>query len=249
MVRKQKQEEAEQKRIDYLFELVNMYYAFQKERNAFANRMAMIEQGRSVDTLVKRKVFEKYKERFADLEQEIASDIAMYVQDHPMYDYITGVKGIGACLGAQILSQIDIRKADTVSALWRYSGLSVDAEGKADRLKKGQKSVFNTRLKMVMYKVSTQFLRNRSPYAKFYYNAKAYYKQNRPDWTKLHCDYAARRKMMKMFMSHLWEVYRKLEGLPTPAPYVFEKLGHTHMISPHEFGWFKNSPEPTKKVS
>jgi len=249
MVRKQKQEEAEQKRIDYLFELVNMYYAFQRERTAFASRIAMINQGRSADTIVKRKVFEKYLKRFADLEQEVASDIEIQVRDHPMYNYITGVKGIGACLGAQILSQIDIREANTVSALWRYAGLGVDAEGKADRLKKGQKSVFNTRLKMVMYKVSTQFLRNRSPYTKFYYTAKEYYKQNRPDWTKLHCDFAARRKMMKMFMSHLWEVYRKLEGLPTRELYVVEKLGHTNVISPHGFGWFKNSPEPTKKVS
>jgi len=40
----------------------------------------------------------------------------------------------------------------------------------------------------------------------------------------------ARRKMVKIFLSHLWEKWRKMEGLPSPKPYIFEIGGHTDYI-------------------
>ncbi len=43
----------------------------------------------------------------------------------------------------------------------------------------------------------------------------------------------AQRYTVKMFLSHLWQVWRELEGLPVPGPYAIEFLqGHTHLISP-----------------
>jgi hypothetical protein len=30
-----------------------------------------------------------------------------------------------------------------------------------------------------------------------------------------------------MFFNHLWETWRRLEGLPIKDPYPIEKLGHT----------------------
>jgi hypothetical protein len=47
---------------------------------------------------------------------------------------------------------------------------------------------------------------------------------------------AARRKMVKIFLSHLWVKYREAEGLPISKPYALEYLeGHTHYISPDRF--------------
>lgn len=54
-------------------------------------------------------------------------------------------------------------------------------------------------------------------------------------WTDLHVHNAARRKMVKLFLSHLWEVWRKAEGLPTRDPYPIEYLGHETYIDPWEF--------------
>ena len=49
-----------------------------------------------------------------------------------------------------------------------------------------------------------------------------------------HLDAMALRKMIKLFLSCLWLVWREAEGLPIREPYTFEKQGHTSVISPWE---------------
>lgn len=49
-----------------------------------------------------------------------------------------------------------------------------------------------------------------------------------------HLDNICKRKIMVLFLHHLWEVWRDGEGLPTQSPYPIEKLGHTTFISPWE---------------
>jgi hypothetical protein len=44
----------------------------------------------------------------------------------------------------------------------------------------------------------------------------------------------ARRKMVKIFLSHLWATWRKMEGLTVTKPYVFSVLGHSDYIEPPE---------------
>lgn len=45
-------------------------------------------------------------------------------------------------------------------------------------------------------------------------------------------DLRARRKAVKLFLSHYWVAGRILEGLPVSEPYAIEKLGHAHLIDP-----------------
>lgn len=49
---------------------------------------------------------------------------------------------------------------------------------------------------------------------------------------KGHLDMMAMRKMIKLFLAHLWLTWREGEGLPISKPYVSDKLGHKHVISP-----------------
>lgn len=49
-----------------------------------------------------------------------------------------------------------------------------------------------------------------------------------------HLHNQALRKMTKLFLSHLWLVWRSAEGLPIREPYVQEKMGHTTIIDPWE---------------
>jgi len=49
-----------------------------------------------------------------------------------------------------------------------------------------------------------------------------------------HWDARAKRKMMKMFLSHLWAKWRGLDGLPVTDPYPKAILGHDNMIEPPE---------------
>ena len=51
---------------------------------------------------------------------------------------------------------------------------------------------------------------------------------------KGHLDMMAMRKMIKLFLAHLWLIWREAEGLPTSKPYAAEKLGHQHVITPWE---------------
>lgn len=49
----------------------------------------------------------------------------------------------------------------------------------------------------------------------------------------------AMRKMVKLFLSHLWEVWRTVEGMDTRPPYPHEYLGHVTYYDPVDFGWPK----------
>jgi len=51
-----------------------------------------------------------------------------------------------------------------------------------------------------------------------------------------HMDARARRKVAKLFLSHLWLKWREFEGLPVSEPYSQAILGHTHIVPPPEFG-------------
>ncbi len=44
----------------------------------------------------------------------------------------------------------------------------------------------------------------------------------------------ARRKMIKIFLSHLWEKWRIMDGLPVTKPYIFSVAGHSDYIKPPE---------------
>jgi len=62
--------------------------------------------------------------------------------------------------------------------------------------------------------------------------------------SKGHIENMARRIPAKIFLQHLWEVWRTLEGLPERSPYVQERLGHKEIITP--FVDTKDGPVPWK---
>ena len=88
-----------------------------------------------------------------------------------------------------------------------------------------------------MHLIGKSFIKSNSPYRKLYDNAKLRAEQTHPDWTPGHRATHAERIMVKMFMSHLWQVWREMEGLPTREPYAIASLGHTTLITPQEYGW------------
>jgi hypothetical protein len=147
------------------------------------------------------------------------------------------VRGVGPTLAAKIIALIgDIAQFDTVSKLWRFAGYAV-VDGRAERLQAGEKAHYSIRLKTTCYLLGTSFLRLGSPYREVYDRAKERYMQARPDWTPLHRHLAAQRVMVKLFLSHLWERWRLLEGLPVRPPYAADYLNHTTMLRPERFGW------------
>jgi hypothetical protein len=217
----------------------------QKSRIGFGNRVSAIERGADKTDEATLAVIQKWQDRFQELEKELDEDINALVDDCPIIDRLCELKGIGKILAAKLVAMIDIEKADTVSALWRYAGYGV-IDGERERPQKGEKLHYNARLKTTCYLIGSSFLRCGSDYRRVYDSAKEYYEANRTDWTKAHRHNAAMRKMIKTFLAHLWLVWRELEGLSTRSLYVNDRLDHGHYYTPQEFGW-KTDPEGNTK--
>lgn len=212
--------------------LESLRQQMQRHRIQMGNRIAAIERG---DSEGNQDIAEYFAGRFEGIESEIAGLIADGVKEHPVYPWLDAVKGIGPGLSGALLAPIDIHRANSISALWRYAGQGVNSEGQRDRPTKGKKLPYNANLKKTCYLIGTSFMRAGSPYRAEYDTAKEFYTVNRPDWTKGHCDMAAKRRMIKMFLSHLWVVWRDVEGLPLSAPYASSQLRHDGIVPPWRY--------------
>lgn len=116
-------------------------------------------------------------------------------------------------------------------------------QGHADRPAKGEKLGYNPKLKVLIWKVVQSFIKQdpkKSKYRQLYEHFRAEYEE-RP-CTKTHynekkevipCFDAhkhakAGRKVGKIFLAHLYLVWRKIMGLPVSDPWVFWAKGGAH---------------------
>lgn len=125
----------------------------------------------------------------------------------------------------------------TVSKLWAYFGLDV-RDGRAPRRKRGQKINWNPKMRVLAWKIGKSFVRVGGFYRDLYLKFKDEYLQRedlrRGKGWRGHVDAMARRKTVKLFLQHLWVLWRQMEGLPITSPYVIDKLGHKNYIPPPE---------------
>lgn len=216
--------------------LTDAYSQTQKLRIMLGNQISARE--REVDQGPAPKVIQGLYEQLYEAEHMMLKDFQSALIGHKAMIWLDQIKGVGPTLAAKILSQIDISNGfETVAKLWRYSGYGMhfDEDKQAfvrDRPTKGQKLPYNRRLKTTLYLVAVSFLKCKSPYTQFYVSAKQRYEHVHPEWTKAHIHNAALRKMIKMFLAHLWITWRTAEGLPTRAPYVQEYLHHENIVDP-----------------
>lgn len=90
--------------------------------------------------------------------------------------------------------------------------------------------------KMTCWKIAGQFVRQGKFYRRQYEKQKAKYEaRDKGLISDGQLDLRARRAMVKLFLSHMWEMWRKSEGLPAGKPWLMEKRGmdfHTHDYIP-----------------
>lgn len=61
-------------------------------------------------------------------------------------------------------------------------------------------------------------------------------KPKKIEWSLGRLDRMSQRRMVKIFLSHLYEVWRRLEGLPIVMPFILAtKASHTHYLDPWDF--------------
>lgn len=146
------------------------------------------------------------------------------------------VPGVGRLSLGKLLGIIGNPAARAyVSNLWSYCGFAVK-DGKLVKYTKGEQGQYNSLAKSQVWIIVTNILKvyPKSPsfYGLYYYVWKEKFAQKHPDWAPIRVHLSAIIKTGKFFLSHLWAVCRRLQGLPAPKPYQFEFLGHQTYIPP-----------------
>lgn len=238
--------------MDRLTILVDATLAIEKQRVASEVRQSHLAlQGRSDPET------DELHRRIKDLEDYIDGRIADLLKAHPAYPWFSKVKGIGKENIGKVVGQVDIERATTISALWKFAGFSVE-NGKAPKRAKGEKLSYNSQLRSMCWRLGSSLLRARGKFYNYYLAQKDAYIQRyenqgrtivpatalpKVDGKKKETDSViseghvhnqALRKMIKLFLACLWLTWREAEGLPVTKPYAIDKLGHNSFIDPWE---------------
>lgn len=235
----------------YLF-----YDAMTRQLVRHKNRIEAIKAGRSDLDLDREVLFQGWIEANKKNAYLFMTEEAGKLGN--IWTWVTSIKGLGqggmaACLLAQI---DDIGLFDNISKLWRFAGLAV-IDGHAERNVPGEKSHKNNTLRAVCFLIGDQFIKQQtSPYVDVYYEYKARLREQHPekivrldkngkparnsdgkiiyDYSDGHLHNMAMRKMVKIFLQHVWLKWREYEGLPITKPYAHDILGHSDLIPPPE---------------
>jgi len=228
--------------------LCEVYYDIQSVRLSAQNRVrAATKYGLSEDA--ERVLLDWLDERMVRQEAELKALVQKEIRDEPLWtDWLKGVKGVGPCIAGGLMAWAgDCSRFDTVSKLWAYSGLHV-VDGEAPRRKAGQKANWNSTMRVLAWKAGKSFVMVGKGYRDLYDQEKVRLRRIHPepeafdppkkkkDGTPLlkfsdgHIDAMARRKTVKVFFAHYWEMARTQVGLPIRDPYVLEQMGHTTRI-------------------
>lgn len=158
---------------------------------------------------------------------------------YPIWEWLKNIKGISYNTAAKLISYIDIKNTPTISALWRYCGLDASHIKRTRKISQKEAKMFgNPYLKKEMMGIlADNFIKQRTPvYRKIYDDEKrkeqARTDENKPK-SKMHIHLRAKRVMAKIFLSHLWQEWRRLEKLPVTEPYSLAILKHEHKIEPN----------------
>jgi hypothetical protein len=109
---------------------------------------------------------------------------------------------------------------------------------------RGQRANWSSSLKTLGWKTGESFVKaSKGQYRPFYDEQRAHYEQSRPETSDAHRFAMAKRKTVKLFLSHMWEVWRRIEGLPVTKPYVFTHMGHRDFIAPYDWDGDTSFPD------
>lgn len=204
-----------------------------------------------------------FMNEFQHMEDDMKRALEEYVKAKPIGRWMLSIVGIGPVIAAGLIAHIDIRQCPTAGHIWSYAGLIpgvkwekgqkrpwnaklktlcwkigesfVKTSKKADdvygHIYVERKEYETTRNEAGLY--STQANEGAMRVAKSTEAYKAYTKGLLPDG---HIHSRAKRYAVKMFLSHLHQVWYEMEfGEKPPKPFVISQCGHAHMIEPPNY--------------
>ena len=237
--------------------LVDMYYRFQEHRIAMRGQIRAIDQG--ADPNAATDVLIHFADQVEVLEKQMVGALDAWTDGHEVGRWAKSQVGIGPVLAAGLSAHIDIERAATAGAIWRFAGLDPSV-----KWEKGKKRPWNADLKLLCWKIGDSFVkvsgRPNGFYGHLYRSRKEYELErdvtggNADAATKSLTDRAikdkdlrttlesghlpagqldlrARRYATKLFLAAWHEVayVAHYDRLP-PLPYALAHLDHTHEI-------------------
>jgi hypothetical protein len=253
--------------------LVDTYYQMQDDRIRSNNRILSMDKAGEPNEAI-----QWFSNQSEMMEGQIKLCLKRYVESHIMGEWLINIKGIGPVIAAGLLAHIDIAKAETAGAIWRYAGFDPTSEWK-----KGEIRPWNASLKVVCWKAGCSFVKvsgkEDAYYGQLYKGRKEYevarnesgqnkesaeYKLSTTKIGKTtdaykcyiegklppaHVDARTRRWVVKIFLSHLHQVwYQKYHGKPAPRPFAEVHLGHVHIMEAPGINEGIKTPRITNKI-
>jgi hypothetical protein len=171
--------------------------------------------------------------------------------------------GIGPIIASGLAAHIDVTRADSISAIWKFAGQCPGF----DRKVKGIKLAYNARLKVLCWKMGESFVKVSGKegatygrlYAEFkseeikrnesgFYRAAAQRELEKKKFkaedsvtkkrllagmlSDAHLHARAKRRAIKIFLSHYYVIARQSRHLPVRRPYAETVLHHNGIIEP-----------------
>ena len=90
---------------------------------------------------------------------------------------------------------------------------------------RGESATYDRTAKKLCYLVGVSFLRQGGAYRRFYKEHRERLDERKPDWMSRRKHLTALRMTEKLFLAHLWIVWRERLGLPVTAPFAEARLG------------------------
>jgi len=233
--------------------LVDNYYLVQDQRKRLDLQISGIENPEPLQNI---------REVFFSAEKMMKRDIEKWCKGDFMATWAMSIVGIGPIIAGGLSAHIDIEKAPTAGAIWRFAGLCPD-----QKLVKGKTRSWNAQLKVLCYHAGESFIKNKGRptcvYGQIFVEQKLRYqkKNDNGDYAEraaallqekkfgktteaykwlsqgrlppAQINAMARRWTVKLFLSHWHEVaYIHHFQKEPPNPYPLAHLGHVHKIEP-----------------
>lgn len=237
--------------------LVDTYYQIQEYRKATYNQVRKLTKEEELEP---DSTLEYFAHNFELLENEIKKALKIYVQQQPIGQWLMSIMGIGEVISAGLIANIDINKCETAGAIWRFAGLDPSVEWKKGELRpfNARLKTLCWKIGESFVKVSNndkdfygKLYKERKEYEiakneageyaeqakeklekfKIGKNTDAYKYYSEGKLPPAHIQARAKRYAVKIFISHLFTVWYRLErGQEPPKPYALAILGHAHEI-------------------
>jgi len=232
---------------------VAIYYQILKTKNMIMNRIWMYEHAEewrkkrrlppmiltSNDKLYLDSIFGDLGRQLQGLNgklREIKKQLEQLGQQTTLYiNWLKDVKGMSGFYAGILTAKLMDKDFPSRSHLNMYIGYGT-VNGKAFKRMKGQKLGCSPQLRALFWNIEKNLVMAKGQYYQYYLQQKQLYKNKHSDWTPKHIHNAAKRKMGKLFTSHLWEEMFKIKypnkQIPLPMHYKDVPLQNDEYISP-----------------